>query len=106
MAAKLGSQYCFVIEPDAELKCAICLCVAKDPLQHQECGKLFCKECIEKHGEDEPCPHCKMQSSQYHQDHNSEYIQTCRYLKDGTLYISVEVEVEVTDHKPWLECSI
>ena len=27
-----------------------------------------------------------------------------RCLKDGTLYISVEVKV--ADHKPWLECSI
>ena len=27
-----------------------------------------------------------------------------QYLKDGTLYFSVEVKV--TDHKPWLECSL
>ena len=73
MAAKLGSQYWFVVEPDAELKCAICQCVPVDSFQHEECGKLFCKECIEKHEKDEPCPHCKMQGSQYHQDHNSEY---------------------------------
>ena len=61
MVAKLSSQYWFVVEPDAKLKCAICQSVPEDPLEHRECGKLFCKECIEEHGKDEPCPHCKTQ---------------------------------------------
>ena len=30
--------------------CAICLDVAEDPLQHGKCGKLFCKECLERYG--------------------------------------------------------
>ena len=32
----------YVNEPDDDLKCAICLDVVQDPLQHQECEKLFC----------------------------------------------------------------
>ena len=40
----------FVGEPEDDLKCLICLSVAQDPLQHEKCGKLFCKNCLEKHG--------------------------------------------------------
>ena len=24
--------------------------------QHEECGRLLCKECLEKYGRDKPCP--------------------------------------------------
>ena len=58
-------EYKFVGEPADVLKRAICLEVARDPHQHEECGKLFCKECIDKHGRDKPCPHCRTQWSQY-----------------------------------------
>lgn len=55
-------------KPDDELKCAICLGVAQDPQQHGECGKLFCKKCIERHGKDKPCPHCKTQGGTFFPD--------------------------------------
>ena len=51
--------YKFISDPDESLKCLICFEVANDPLQHEGCGKLFCKECLEKHGRDQPCPNCR-----------------------------------------------
>ena len=63
-------RYDYVTEPADDLKCLICLDVAQHPLQHEVCGKLFCKECLEKHGRDKPCPNCKVQgqSSKYYED--------------------------------------
>ena len=66
-------EYNFVSELADVLKCAICLKVARDPHQHEECGKLFCLECIEKYGRDGPCPHCRTQGSQYFRDNRSEF---------------------------------
>ena len=61
-------EYKFISEPDDELKCLICLEVARDPLQHEACGKLFCKDCLEKHGKDKPCPNCRKGQSHYYVD--------------------------------------
>ena len=41
-------EYKFVSEPADVLKCAVCLEVAREPHQHEECGKLFCKECMHR----------------------------------------------------------
>ncbi len=44
-----GGYNCqFLQEPPDDLKCLICLCVAREPVQHGEegCGKIYCKECI------------------------------------------------------------
>ena len=71
MAAK-PVEYKFVSEPDDALKCLICLDVARDPLQHEECGKLFCKECLEKYGKDKPCANCKRANSHFYKDNRSE----------------------------------
>jgi formylmethanofuran dehydrogenase subunit E len=71
MAAR-GSKYNFVSEPDSALLCAICLEVAEDPKQHEECGKLLCKECLEKYGRNKPCPNCRGKQPQYFQDNRSE----------------------------------
>ncbi len=67
----IRSSYKFVTEPPDELLCLICLEVANDPLQHEACGKLFCKECIDELGEDEPCPNCREDQSSYYQDKRS-----------------------------------
>ena len=77
MASKVSSSsddggYKFVSEPSETLKCVICLKVARDPLQHEECGKLFCKECLDKYGRNKPCPNCKT-GSQYYRDNRSEF---------------------------------
>ena len=71
MASNVGVEYSFVSEPDDALKCLICHEVARDPLQHEDCGKLFCKECLEEYGRDKPCPNCRT-SSQYYKDNKSE----------------------------------
>ena len=70
-SAARTSGYQFTSEPDDDLKCVICLEVARDPLQHEECGKLFCKKCIEKYGRDKPCPNCRMRGSHYYRDNKS-----------------------------------
>ena len=67
------SECKFVGEPADVLKCAICLEIARDPHQHEECGKLFCKECIEKYGRHKPCPHCRIQGPQYFRDNKSKF---------------------------------
>ena len=61
----------FVADPDDGLKCLICWEVAVDPWQHGKCGRLFCKECIDKYGEDKPCPNCRMNQPQYFEDNKS-----------------------------------
>ena len=63
--------YNFIHEPDDGLKCVICLDVAKDPLQHAECGRLFCGECIAKYGKEKPCAHCRTQGSEFYPDKRS-----------------------------------
>ncbi len=42
--ARSGYDYQFIEEPSDDLKCLICLCVARDPQQHGDggCGKIFC----------------------------------------------------------------
>ena len=71
MASPSGYDRNFLTEPDDAFKCFICLHVAKDPRHHEECGKLFCNECIEKYGKDKPCPNCKETGVQFHKDHRS-----------------------------------
>jgi hypothetical protein len=38
-----------------ELECPVCMEYYKDPIQHTECGNLFCKECIKN----DVCPICR-----------------------------------------------
>ena len=65
----------FLSEPNASLKCLICLSVARDPRQHEDCGKLFCSECIEKYGTDKPCPNCQQTGAQFYKDHRGRHIK-------------------------------
>ena len=52
-------------DPPDDLKCLICLCVARDPHQHpgdatNECGAVFCHSCIIEHKKNETiCPNCR-----------------------------------------------
>ena len=71
MASNNVSKYNFIAEPDSALECVICLDVAEDPRQHEECGRLLCKECLEKYGRDKPCPNCRMKQPQYFKDNKS-----------------------------------
>ena len=82
MTSKSGYAWnLFLTEPDDDLKCLICLGVARDPLQHEECGRLFCKWCIEEYGRDKPCPHCRDQHSSYYVDKKSNELvhEACYY---------------------------
>ena len=69
----MSFRYNFVSEPDDDLKCLICLGIARDPLQHEECGKLFCKVCLEKYGKNKPCPNCRAKQSHYYADKRSRF---------------------------------
>ena len=64
-------EYNFIDELSDKLKCLICLDVAKDPKQHETCGKIFCSECIEKN-KDKPCPSCRTKSPNYFTDTRGE----------------------------------
>ena len=52
-------------DPPDDLKCLICLCVARDPHQHpgdatNECGIVFCHSCITKYQRNKKtCPNCR-----------------------------------------------
>ncbi len=63
MKLQSGYDYQFIEEPSDDLKCLICLSVARDPQQHGDggCGKIFCTNCIKKHKQknDDKCPNCR-----------------------------------------------
>ncbi len=57
-----GYDYQFVEKPSDDLKCLICLCVARDPQQHGGggCGKIYCTSCIDQYKEtNDKCPNCR-----------------------------------------------
>ncbi len=66
------ADYKFLTEPEDDLKCLICHEVARDPKQHEDCGKLFCEKCIEKYGMGKPCPNCRKEQPLYFYDNRSE----------------------------------
>ena len=72
MASKLA-MYNFISEPDACLLCSICLELASQPKQCEDCGKLFCSECIEKNGK-KPCPNCRTVNPKYFKDVKSKQL--------------------------------
>jgi late competence protein required for DNA uptake (superfamily II DNA/RNA helicase) len=59
----------YLKEPEDELKCAVCLKIAQNPMQHEDCGTLFCKECLEQ--ANKPCPRCASEGSNYYRDKRS-----------------------------------
>ena len=69
-------DYRFITQPKDTLDCHICLRVVRgQPKQHGGtggCGDLFCKECIEKYG-DQPCPSCGGEEPVYYGDVRSKF---------------------------------
>ena len=65
------AKHNFVSEPEDDLVCLICLEVAEEPWQHGKCGRLLCKKCLEKLGNDKPCPNCREIRPQYFEDNRS-----------------------------------
>ncbi len=61
----------FISPAPDNLKCVICLEVAKTPKQCEDCGKLFCSECIKRYGR-KPCPNCKKENPNYFTDKRGE----------------------------------
>ena len=66
-------DYQYVSEPGSGLECVICLEVAENPWQHNECGRLLCEKCLDKHGKDKPCPNCRLAYPQYFKDNKSKF---------------------------------
>ena len=60
-------EYGLLAEPSDRLRCLICLEVAREPKQHENCGKIFCSECIAKN-RDGPCPNCRGTDQKYFLD--------------------------------------
>ena len=58
-----GYDLNWIEEPSDELKCLICLYVARVPYQHgdeQGCGRVFCRNCITKFKKQQSvCPACR-----------------------------------------------
>ncbi len=73
MMVEMTSGDKFFAEPKDDLKCSICLKVATDPWQDEECGKLFCRKCIEQYGMDKTCPSCEKEKPVYFEDKRSKY---------------------------------
>ena len=73
------NSYKLLSEPDDAHKCPICLDIAEEPWQHGECGRLFCKESLDKYGKDKCCPFCKTKQPQYFQDNKSELVMVASY---------------------------
>ena len=72
--SNVGGYDCnFTSELNDTLKCQICLSVAKDPLQEEQCGKLFCQDCVFQleRGGPEPCPNCRTSFPRYFKDKRS-----------------------------------
>ena len=66
-SATMSTEYKFLTEPSDWFKCSICFEIARDPKQHEGCGKIFCSECIEK-CMNKPCPNCRGENPKYFTD--------------------------------------
>ena len=75
MASSATSKYKLVTPASDCLLCPVCLDVASDPWQHDKCGKVFCRECLEQHGKDQPCPNCRKRQPRYFEDTKSEHLE-------------------------------
>jgi len=60
-------EYSFLSEIPDSLLCLVCLDVAKEAYQHEECGRVFCKSCYDRFT-DTRCPNCKISSGAYFAD--------------------------------------
>lgn len=76
-APKLGGlEYDFVSEPPDSLKCLICMLVVNEPWQHGECGRVYCKVCIEEYKKvKDTCPNCRKKNPTLFRDGRSEFVE-------------------------------
>ena len=55
-----GYECKFVDAPPDKLMCQICLSVAHTPHQMPCCGRVYCKDCLDKHKRlSDACPNCR-----------------------------------------------
>ncbi|XP_064398235.1 TNF receptor-associated factor 4-like [Halichondria panicea] len=76
-----GYDYQFVEEPSDNLKCLICLCVARDPQQHGNggCGKIYCKSCIDQYMMiNDKCPNCRKVITTFKDERSNRDIQSLK----------------------------
>ncbi len=71
-ASSSTTSYNFLSPPADSLKCSLCSGLAVEPWCHEDdqCGVIFCTECIRPYGE-KPCPSCQMDKPEYCEDHKS-----------------------------------
>ncbi len=69
-APNLGGHDCdFVQDPPDSLKCLICMLVVNEPWQHGECGRVYCKVCIEEFRKVKNiCPNCRQRKPSLFKD--------------------------------------
>ena len=64
-----GQDFDFVDEPPDSLKCLICMLVVKEPWQHGDCGRVYCKVCIEEFRKVKNiCPNCRQRKPSLFKD--------------------------------------
>ena len=84
-----GYDYQWITEPPDELKCAICISVARDPQQHggSGCGKVFCSSCLKEYGRTS-CPICRLELTLF-QDVRSKlvYYMTINQLSESIVLL-------------------
>ncbi len=56
-----GCDFDFIEEPPDDLLCLICLFPAKEPMQLNCCGKIYCKTCLSEYNRKSKkgCPNCR-----------------------------------------------
>jgi hypothetical protein len=64
-------NFTFVPELDITLLCGMCSKISEDPYQHDRCGQLYCRECLEEYGRHLPCLHCGRPDPYYGMDTRS-----------------------------------
>ena len=77
--------YSFISEPDVSFLCCICLELASQPKQCEDCGMLFCTKCIEKTRR-KLCPNCRTVNPRYFKDVKSKLTLTF-YVYSGVTKI-------------------
>ena len=70
-----GLDFDFVDEPPDSLKCLICMLVVKEPWQHGDCGRVYCKVCIQGFIKvKNMCPNCRQKKPSLFKDGRSESV--------------------------------
>ena len=64
----------FLHEVPSYLRCSLCNNAAKEPWQHAQCKKIFCRSCITRNEDGaEACPHCEEDNAAFYTDIKSEF---------------------------------